>query len=168
MVPVFCCYTLRLCALFYYTPSPNPHHLSPITQHPSPTTLYTMSEMRYAYTKILIVTCYLLLQGCYAMPSFCLRFRFAPIDGASTDQERIRSEGETDLERRNNGTASKGKPEHFSRLFVVFQAYRKPEFYACCYVIETVSRLYVSSVLCVIASLSLSYTIMTCKRNHDR
>ena len=64
-----------------------------------------MSEMRYANTKFLIVTRYLLLQGqkclcAFAMPSFCLRFRFAPIDGASTDLQRIYNGPGTDLNRR--------------------------------------------------------------------
>ena len=72
------------------------------------------------------------------------------------------SEGEADLERIYNGTTTvlqrnciKRKPEHFSRLFIVFQAYRKPEINACRYVIETVSRLYFIPVLCITASLSL-------------
>ena len=62
----------------------------------------TMSEMRYADTNFLIVTCYLLLQGwkrccAFALASLCLRFRFAPIDGASTDLQRIYNGPTTDL-----------------------------------------------------------------------
>ena len=65
----------------------------------------TMSEMRYAYTNFLIVTCYLLLQGwkcrcAFALASLCLRFRFAPIDGASTDLQRIYNGGRTELHRK--------------------------------------------------------------------
>ena len=65
----------------------------------------SMSEMRYANTKFLIVTCYLLPQGwkcrcAFVLPSLCLRFRFAPIDGASTDLQRIYNGGRTELHRR--------------------------------------------------------------------
>ena len=35
-----------------------------------------------------------------AVPSLCLRFRFAPIDGASTDLQRIYNGGRTVLHRR--------------------------------------------------------------------
>ena len=64
----------------------------------------TMSEMRYADTNFLIVTCYLLPQGwkcrcAFALASLCLRFRFAPIDGVSTDLQRIYNGPGTDLER---------------------------------------------------------------------
>ena len=89
----------------------------------------TMFEIRYAYTKILIVTCYLLLQGqncCYtsAMPSLCLRFRFAPIDGASTDLQRTYNGPTTDLHRKgverkfSQGSTSKNK---FSILPIFYQ-----------------------------------------------
>ena len=67
-----------------------------------------MSGMRYTDTKILIVTCYLLPQGletllclryAFVLPSLCLRFRFAPIDGASTDLERTWNGFTTEVER---------------------------------------------------------------------
>ena len=70
-----------------------------------------MSGMRYADTNFLIVTCYLLPQGletllclrpAFALASLCLRFRFAPIDGASTDLQRIYNGGRTELHRRGS------------------------------------------------------------------
>ena len=68
-----------------------------------------MSGMRYTDTNFLIVTCYLLPQGletllylryAFVLPSLCLRFRFAPIDGASTDLQRIYNGGRTELHRK--------------------------------------------------------------------
>ena len=69
-----------------------------------------MPEMRYANAKFLIY-CYPLpvtarvemlmcLRYAFVLPSFCLRFRFAPIDGASTDLQRIYNGPGTDLHRR--------------------------------------------------------------------
>ena len=96
---------------FFFTspsiPSSMPQHFVSIipTQQSISRWGGTKSEMRYANTKILIVTCYLLPQGwkcrcAFALASLCLRFRFAPIDGASTDLQRIYNGGRTELHRR--------------------------------------------------------------------
>ena len=120
-----------------------------------------MSGMRYDNTKNLIVTRYSLLLGlerllCFrsasVLPSFCLRFRFAPIDGPSTDLQRI-----------YNGTTWEGvessrrislKPifrlgDGFGMLFAFYIVFRRfssmvnkanqPEINAYCYVVETAS-----------------------------
>ena len=47
---------------------------------------------------LLPVTCY--CKGAFALASLCLRFRFAPIDGASTDLQRIYNGGRTELHRK--------------------------------------------------------------------
>ena len=95
---------------FFFTspsiPSSMPQHFVSIipTQQSISRWGGTKSEMRYANTKILIVTCYLLPQGwkcrcAFALASLCLRFRFAPIDGASTDLQRTYNGFTTEVER---------------------------------------------------------------------
>ena len=164
-----------------------------------------MSEMRYADTNFLIVTCYLLPQGwkcrcAFALASLWLRFRFAPIDGASTDLQRIYNGPGTDLERNCIGRGIRAflaslhrflcgvnefsmmstksglcKPfqetDNLSRydvnecsIIITKNCKPKsrknkmnlPQINACCYVIETVGRLYLSLYFCITASFSLS------------
>ena len=84
-----------------------------------------MSEMRYAYTIILIVTCYLLLQGLER----CCASILPPLQVPFYSHSKARTWNGITAESQwtHDGTASEGLPEHFSRLYIVFQAYRKPE-----------------------------------------
>ena len=104
---------------------------------------FSVSLFSYANTKILIVTCYLLLQGlgrccAFAMPSLCLRssslFWDGIWNGLGTDLKRRRSGLGTVSQRNHNGLTTDsrrncigGITRAFSRIFIVFQAYRKPQ-----------------------------------------
>ena len=102
----------------------------------------------YTYTNFLIVTCYLLPQGqkcrcAFVLPSFCLRFMFAPIDGVSTDLQRTYNGGRTEL-----------VPEEITKAFFaslhrfscILNKVNLPRINAYYYVIETISRLYLSLI----------------------
>ena len=128
-----------------------------------------MSEMRYSNTKILIVTRYCRVITA-VVPSLCLRSESAPRTIGSTDLERTYNGPITDLKRTYNGTASEGvessrrislKPvfrlgDGFGMLFAFYIVFRRfssiqnkanqPEINAFCYVIETISRLYISPI----------------------
>ena len=97
---------------------------------------FSVSLFSYANTKILIVTCYLLLQGlerCCAsiLPPLQVPFyshsKERTWNGLEAKVKRTWNGITTESQRTHDGTASEGLPEHFSRLYIVFQAYRKPE-----------------------------------------
>ena len=132
----------------------------------------TVSEMRCVLTLkslLLPVTCYCMGRNA-VVPSPCPRYAFvqAPFSGMGfgTDLERTWNGLEakekrtwngitTESQRTHDGTASEGLPEHFSRLYIVFQAYRKPEIMLVVMLLRLAATCTIFSILCVIALLSL-------------
>ena len=103
---------------------------------------------------LLPVICYSRVRNA-VVPSLCLRFRFAPIDGASTDLQRTYNGFTTDLQRNCIGGITRAFFASLHRFSSILNKVNLPEINAYCCVIETISRLYLIPNFYIIASLSL-------------